>query len=273
MQPPRRGCDHGTEAAPLLVRPLAVVAPLSAPAKPPLPPVTRRLLRALAVACWALPLTALLVIAIGLLVAKANGLTPIAVRSSSMEPSIPTYALAFMEQVPASAIRRGDVITFDPPGVHQRVTHRVVRRHEHADKLLFETRGDANPSVDDWRSARGANGERIDADDGSYEIQRQERGVSYGSSDAIRYVFHVPWLGYGAVVLERPTVRRYAIYAPLVLLALWALAIIWLRPPIRDRDREAVKPIASKAPVVATPSIARDPAAADEGDDATRRAA
>lgn len=85
-----------------------------------------------------------------------------------------------------------------------------------------------------------AQGTRVDAGDGGgYSIRRKERGITYGSADAIRYAFHVPWLGYGAVFLERPIVRRYGLYVPFALLAIWALSVIWLRPMARPGDEAA----------------------------------
>lgn len=239
-----------------MVRPLVVLHSVPAsPLRPERRPMARRLLRAVGTLCWGVPLAALLVVAIALVVAKLHGYTPIAVRSASMEPTIRTYALAFMEHVPPTAIKRGDIITFDPPGPHERVTHRVVRRYEHGNKLMFETRGDANPSTDDWRSAEQAEAKRIDADGGDvggYSIRRQERGVTYGTADAIRYAFHVPWLGYAAVFLERPIVRRYGLYVPFALLSIWALSLIWLRPMGTPDDEAA--PVAPK-----TATAWRDP--------------
>lgn len=198
----------------------------------------RQLVGGLVTACWMLPLTALMLVAIGMLVAKVIfGLTPLSVRSGSMEPAIPTYALAFVDEVPVDRIRERDVITFDPPGPHGRVTHRVVKTYEMNEQRFFETKGDANPAVDDWRRVPTAGAVAAAADAAGASV-RQTRGIAYDGNDAVRYVFHVPLLGHVGIWLERPEVRGKVIYLPFVLIGLWLLAMIWARP--FDRVREEV---------------------------------
>ena len=195
----------------------------------------RRVAGDLLTTCWMLPLTVLTVVAIGMLVAKVFfGLTPLSVRSGSMEPTIPTYALAFVESVPTAEVEKNDVITFDPPGTHGRVTHRVVKTYTLDGRRFFETQGDANPAVDDWRGSPGVPVKPAPGQ-GAPKVT-QTRGIAYDGESAVRYVFHVPWLGRLGVWLERPDVRGVVIYLPFVCIALWLLAMIWVRPRATARE-------------------------------------
>ena len=154
------------------------------------------------------------------------GLAPIAVRSGSMEPNLPVHTLLFVEQVPADIVRTGDVITFDPPGTAPRTTHRVVERTLRNGRWYFRTKGDANPTADDWR--------RGQADPAAYE-----RGVTYGTRPALRVRWHVPYLGRLADLTAHPELRRGLFVVPLTLLALNAVLAIW-RP---RRRRPVARPV------------------------------
>src|SRR3954454_12462982 len=80
-------------------------------------------------AVWTIGCLGMLLVAAGLTVAAlAFHLTPLSVTSGSMEPAVPVHSLILVEQVPADAVRVGDIVTFDPPGPTGRVTHRVVAR-------------------------------------------------------------------------------------------------------------------------------------------------
>lgn len=124
------------------------------------------------------------------------------VLSGSMEPTIPVGSMIFDQEVDASELARGDVVTFHPPGQPEKlVSHRVVRVEKTKQGSFLVTRGDANGVVDDWR------------------IPAEGRGL--------RYEFHVPYLGYVVGGLLTPVGRLVA----LSLAALWlgglALWTIW----------------------------------------------
>lgn len=124
------------------------------------------------------------------------------VLSGSMEPTIPVGSMIFDQEVDASELARGDVVTFHPPGQPDKlVSHRVVRVEKTKQGSFLVTRGDANGVVDDWR------------------IPAEGRGL--------RYEFHVPYLGYVVGGLLTPVGRLVA----LSLAALWlgglALWTIW----------------------------------------------
>ena len=71
---------------------------------------------------------------------------------SSMEPTIHRGSLVFDEIVPVAQLRKGDVITYVPPGHAQPVTHRLISV-KHPKQLhgraLFRTQGDnvADPDM------------------------------------------------------------------------------------------------------------------------------
>ncbi|MFC4224502.1 signal peptidase I [Lysinibacter cavernae] len=78
------------------------------------------------------------------------GATPLAVLTSSMEPTYPPGTLVVVRPTPADEIRVGDVITFQlKSGQQAVVTHRVVENAVNSSgEHVFQTQGDHNPSPD-----------------------------------------------------------------------------------------------------------------------------
>jgi signal peptidase len=138
------------------------------------------------------------------------------VLTGSMEPALPTGALALVLPVDAQDLAVGDVITFHHPQVpHTYVTHRIVAIDGAGQSRTFVTKGDANALPDAWRI------------------------VATGSG--WRYAFSIPLVG-GAIVAFEASPLRFALFAlPLVGLALIALLEIW-----RPRTRE-LRPAAQAA--------------------------
>ena len=175
---------------------------------------------------WLLARIALVVAAIGMAVAwKWFGVTPLAVQSGSMEPNIPLHSMVFVHEVPAGDIRKGDVITFNPPGDTPRVTHRVVEREQRLGKWYFNTKGDANPVNDRW--ADKYRREQISAGVASRPYRQ---GITYGTNPAIRSIGAVPHLGHVVTLGAMPRVRLALILVPLTLILLRVLVLIWRRP-------------------------------------------
>ncbi|MGY3552231.1 signal peptidase I [Williamsia sp. R60] len=108
------------------------------------------------------------------------GIKPLIVRSGSMEPAIPTGALAIAKHVPAGDIKADDVISvINEQGI--RVTHRVVSVDSTAsDAAAMTLKGDANRVPD---------------------------SQPYVISSAERVVFHVDGLGYAAAWLDTPAAK------------------------------------------------------------------
>lgn len=70
------------------------------------------------------------------------------VLSGSMEPSISPGDVVVVEDVDASTLERGDVITFRREGETKPTTHRIVERRETETGPAFVTKGDANDARD-----------------------------------------------------------------------------------------------------------------------------
>lgn len=75
------------------------------------------------------------------------------VLSGSMEPSIQVGALIFDTQhVQPQSLKVGDVITFQVPHANGLiVTHRIVSVAKQNGQWVFQTKGDANPTKDNWQ--------------------------------------------------------------------------------------------------------------------------
>lgn len=67
-------------------------------------------------------------------------------RGESMRPLFRPGDRILFEPCRIEALRRGDVIIFNPPGQEERVVHRVVT----AGPSSIRTKGDANSGVDSW---------------------------------------------------------------------------------------------------------------------------
>ena len=135
-----------------------------------------------------------------LLVPSAFGVSRYAITGGSMGDALPKGSLAFTTTTTAGAARPGDVITFQPPGLSETVTHRVLHHEDGA----IRTRGDANRAADPWRLDAAAHIERVR--------------------------FHIPLAGYAVVALRGPLA--------LALLAL-VLAAALLRPELSPSRKAA----------------------------------
>ena len=124
---------------------------------------------------------------------------------SSMEPTIHRGSLVFDEVVPVAQLRKGDVITYVPPGRTQPVTHRLISV-KHPKQLhgrpLFRTQGD-----------------NVDKPD--------MRAFTLDKPTQARYSFAVPYLGWLFVALGTPQLRLFLLVAPALLIALAMLAKLW----------------------------------------------
>lgn len=149
-------------------------------------------------------LTVLAVLAYGVLL--LSGYRAVAVYSGSMEPALPTGALAIVKPTPAAQVQVGDVITFTDPYVPGKlVTHRIVEIVPRAGKpLAYRTKGDANPAIDPW----------------AIELP--------GSVGTL--AFQVPVAGYALVYMHTVEARAALIGLAGASLLLGLLRWIWRRP-------------------------------------------
>lgn len=73
------------------------------------------------------------------------------ISSTSMEPTIPTGSIVITENNQNSNIKVGDIIAYpDPNNMHQLILHRVFKIIDEDSKISFITKGDNNPSLDNW---------------------------------------------------------------------------------------------------------------------------
>lgn len=184
-----------------------------------------RIARGTLSALWILARVVVIVACLGIVIAwRGFDVTPLGIVSGSMAPTVPTNSLIFVERVSPSSIREGDVITFDPPGETPRVTHRVVTRKQVDGNWYFETKGDANKNVDDWRTLEGT------------AAERQSRGVTYLGEDALRMVWDVPEAGRIVQLTEHTTLRKVLVFGSLAGILVLLLVRIWRDGSSRDED-------------------------------------
>lgn len=140
-----------------------------------------------------------------LLAGQLSGYRPLVERSGSMEPAIGAGDLLVTLDIPAHALRTGDIVTFPDavrPGVL--LTHRVVAERRVGDRVDVTTRGDANGTPEQWSIAA-----------------RDHVG---------RLALSVPRLGYVVARLDDRRLR-----SALILLACFGFAVCALRRIWRSR--------------------------------------
>ncbi|MGA8850178.1 MAG: signal peptidase I [Aeromicrobium sp.] len=133
--------------------------------------------------------------------AASGHLRPLVFTSGSMEPTIPTGALAFSRPVAATDIVVGDVVSVTR-GDGARVTHRVVSTTMRSDGVVMTLQGDANPSPD---------------------------VESYRADAAYRVVFGVPWIGHIVTAIAVPWIRA--------LLVMMVAGTIMMAPLLRPQGQ------------------------------------
>ncbi|MDT0184854.1 signal peptidase I [Microbacterium sp. ARD31] len=142
------------------------------------------------------------------------GLDRYVITGGSMSGTFERGALVFERQVPVSDLREGDIITYLPPsdsGITELVTHRIVSITASTDphaSPTFQTRGDANDSVDPWT-------------------------FTLASAVQPRVDGWLPEVGWVFIALAQPGIRMLAIGVPAALIGLLFLKdlmMAWRRP-------------------------------------------
>ena len=109
------------------------------------------------------------------------------VLSGSMRPDLPIGGVVVTERVPMRSLAVGDVAVFHPPAEpHVDYVHRIIWMHRTGSDLLVRTKGDANVTPDPW----------------TLHLRGKWAYVARWS---------LPWVGYAAVWLHQPSVRRAAV--------------------------------------------------------------
>ncbi len=128
---------------------------------------------------------------------------PVTVLSGSMRPTFAPGDTVVVTPEPVSAVRVGQVISYQVPvGAHQVETHRVIRILQSGPHPVIQTQGDANNHPDPWTARlEGATAWRLSA--------------------------VVPHLGYVINWLRSPILRTAAIGVVPAVLALLLIFEIW----------------------------------------------
>jgi signal peptidase I len=140
------------------------------------------------------------------------GIKSLTVLSGSMEPTIHVGDIVVVRQISPLDARIGDVVTFrDPAERDKLITHRV-RKMSVADSVVsFETKGDANTSVERWK---------------------------IGTDGTIGLVmYRVPKLGYALFYVHGTLGRLLLVVVPALLLGGYEIWRIWR--PLRPETAEA----------------------------------
>jgi len=146
------------------------------------------------------------VVAALMLVPGLLGYQRYVITSGSMTGTIDRGSLIYDRVVPASLLKRGDIITYTPPlvsGVREPITHRIVGvGHDRLGHPVFRTKGDANPAADAW----------------TFRLEKPTQA---------RVAFHVPYVGFVLAALSERKLRMLVIGLPALLIALSIIARLW----------------------------------------------
>ena len=147
------------------------------------------------------------------------------VLSGSMKPYFSPGDIVVVTPEATREVRVGQVISYHIPlGDHHVQSHRVIKVVRGGAHPLVRTKGDANAAPDPW-TAR----------------------LNGGTAWQVRAV--VPKAGWAIVWLRTPAIRRFAIFALPLLLAILGLLRIWRAPGNDERD-EAPDAPTRPAPLV-----------------------
>jgi len=152
---------------------------------------------------------------------------PVTVLSGSMRPTFSPGDMVLVTPEPTSAVRVGQVISYQvPTGIHQVETHRVVKILQGGAHPVIQTQGDANNWPDPWTAKLEGN-------------------------TAWRMRAVLPHLGYVVNWLRSSTLQKVAIILAPVLLALLMLTEIWGiadRNGRSQRQAEQARPMRASKP-------------------------
>jgi signal peptidase I len=130
------------------------------------------------------------------------GMKSLTVLSGSMEPAIHVGDIVVVRQIAPMDARVGDIVTFrDPAEPAKLITHRVRRISVTGNMVAFDTKGDANTAIEQWRIAT----------DGTIGL----------------VVYRVPRLGYVLFYVHGALGRLLLVVVPALLLGGYEIWRIW----------------------------------------------
>jgi len=132
------------------------------------------------------------------------------VLSGSMEPRMSPGDAVIVREVPASAIERQDIITYQRPGSETPTTHRVVEKQSTDNGVAYVTKGDAN--------------------------EERDRGTIPHDRVVGEVIFVIPFIGH---VVQFANTQIGFLALVLTPMALFVLSELWeLAKSVRDPDSE-----------------------------------
>jgi signal peptidase I len=147
------------------------------------------------------------------------GIKSLTVLSGSMEPTIHVGDIVVVRQIAPLDARVGDVVTFrDPADRDKLITHRVRKMSVADGVVAFETKGDANTSVERWKIAN----------DGTIGL----------------VLYRVPKLGYALFYVHGALGRLLLVVVPALLLGGYEIWRIWSpdKPPATTQAEASDEP-------------------------------
>jgi signal peptidase I len=131
------------------------------------------------------------------------------VLSGSMQPTFSPGDVIIVTPEPVTAVRPGQVISYQIPiGDHHVESHRVVRIVEHGPHPVIITKGDNNAEADPWRA-------------------------QLTSATAWRERLVIPGVGRVIMWMRQPLLQRICVLVIPILLAVWWLVGIWRPRPAK----------------------------------------
>ena len=131
------------------------------------------------------------------------------VLSGSMQPTFNPGDVIIVTPEPVTAVRPGQVISYQIPiGDHHVESHRVVRVVQHGTHPVIITKGDNNAEADPWRA-------------------------QLTSATAWRERLVIPAVGRVIIWMRQPLVQRICVLGIPILLAVWWLIGIWRPRPAK----------------------------------------
>jgi signal peptidase I len=161
------------------------------------------------VLAWLLALAALAVL-VAVAVGPRLGLYRVeTVLSGSMQPTFRPGDVVIVTPEPVTAVRPGQVISYQIPiGDHHVESHRVVRVLEGGTHPVIITKGDNNAEADPWRA-------------------------QLTSDTAWRERLVIPVVGRMIIWMRQPLLQRVCVLGIPILLAVWWLIGIWRPRPAK----------------------------------------
>lgn len=138
--------------------------------------------------------------------------TPLAMRTGSMNPTLPIGSLVIDKKVDPISLKKGDIISFYRPGSRLVVTHRIWDIVGSKNARVFKTKGDANSIPDPWVIAVAPN-------------QKAEKQI-----------FALPYAGYVLVYASTPI--GWIILTALLILAVFGKNIFASSPQAKTTNRQ-----------------------------------